>query len=54
MGGAGLAVVELVAHHVVRVVELAVVTKVHVLRPLLADGQLAARGQAADQVVLVL
>lgn len=54
VGGARLAVVELVAHHVVRVAQLAVVADVHVLRPLLAHGQLAAGGQAADQVVLVL
>lgn len=54
VGGARLAVVELVAHHVVGVAQLAVVGGVHVLRPRLAHGQLAAGGQAADQVALVL
>lgn len=51
--GTRLAVVELVAHHVIGVAQLALVAKVHVLRPVLADGQRAACGQAADQVVLV-
>lgn len=54
VGGARLAVVELVAHHVVGVAQLALVAIVHVLRPVGAHGQLAARGQPADQVVLVL
>lgn len=54
VGGAGLAVVELIAHHVIRVAELALIAKVHVLGPVLPDGQPAARRQPADQVVLVL
>lgn len=54
VGGAGLAVVVLVTHHVVGVAQLALVAKVHVLGPLLADGQPAAGRQTADEVVLVL
>lgn len=54
VGGARLAVVELVAHHVVGVAQLALVAEVHVLRPALTHGLLAVGGQAADQVVLVL
>lgn len=54
VGGARLAVVELVAHHVVGVAQLAVVANVHVLRPRRTHGQLAAGGQPAEQVVLVL
>lgn len=54
VGGAGLAVVVLVAHHVVGVAQLALVAEVHVLGPFLTDGQPAAGGQPADEVVLVL
>lgn len=54
VGGARLAVVELVAHHVVGVTQLALVAKVHVLGPFLTHGQPAAGRQPADEVVLVL
>lgn len=54
VGGAVLAVVELAADHVVGEPELALVPRVDVLGPLVVNGQLAARGQAADEVVLVL
>lgn len=54
VGGARLPVVELVAHHVVGVAQLALVAQVHILRPVWAHAQLAACGQTADQVVLVL
>lgn len=54
VGGARLSVVVLVAQHVVRVAELALVPKVHVLGPLISDGEPAPRRQAADQIVLVL
>lgn len=51
--GAGLAVIVLVAHHVVRVAQLALVAKVHVLGPVVADGQSAPGRQPAHEVVLV-
>lgn len=54
VGGAGLTVVVLSAHYVVGVTQLALVAKVHVLGPLLPDGQPAAGRQPADEVVLVL
>lgn len=54
VGGAGLTVVVLVAHHMVGVAELALVAKMHVLGPFLPDSQAAAGRQPADEVVLVL
>lgn len=54
VGGAGLAVVVLLAHHVVGEAQLALAVEVDVLRPVLAHRQRAARRQPADQVVLVL
>lgn len=54
VGGAGLAVVVLLTHHVVGEAQLALAVEVDVLRPVLAHRQRAARRQPADQVVLVL
>lgn len=54
VGGAGLAVVILVAHHVVGVAQLALVAGVHVLGPFVPNGQPTTLRQPADQVVLVL
>lgn len=54
VGGAGLAVVVLVAHHMVGITKLTLVAGVHVLGPSLPDGQPAAGRQPADEVVLVL
>lgn len=53
VGGAGLAVVVLITHHVVRVAQLTLVTKVDVLGPLLSYSEVTACGQATDEVVLV-
>lgn len=47
-------VVVFVTEHVVGVPELALVTEVHVLGPLLSNGESAAGRQAADQIVLVI
>lgn len=43
VGGAGLAVVVLLTHHVVGEAQLALVAKVDILRPVLAHRQRAAR-----------
>lgn len=52
--GAALPEVELVAEDVVGITQLALLAKVHVLRPVLADGQSPLGGQTADEVVLVV
>lgn len=51
---AAVSEVILVAEDVVGVAQLALLAEVHVLGPVLADGQPPPRGQAAHQVVLVV
>lgn len=51
---AAVSEVEVVAEDVEGVAQLALLPEVHVLGPVLADGQPPARGQAAHQVVVVV
>lgn len=51
---AAVSEVILVAEDVVGVAQLALLAEVHVLGPVLADGQPSPRGQATHQVVLVI
>lgn len=52
--GAAIAKVVLVTEYVVGVAQLALLSEVDVLRPVLADGQSSSGCQAADKVVLVV
>lgn len=49
-----LAVVEFIAHNTIRKAQLALLSDMHVLGPVLADGESSFGGQTADHVVDVL
>ncbi len=53
-GGAELAMIVFITHHVVRVAQLALVAEVHILGPIMPHSQPAAGRQPADEVVLAL